>query len=42
MNLVRTDLFKKDFLNLPVRIRRQTEKALRLLVADLSHPSLHI
>ena len=42
MNLVRTDLFKKDFLNLPTSIRRQTEKALRLLVADLFHPSLHI
>lgn len=42
MNLVRTDLFKKDFLNLPAGIRRQTEKALRLLAADPFHPSLHI
>lgn len=45
MKIIRTYLFKKDFGKLPEDIRRQTEKALRLLAANPFHPfhpSLHI
>jgi mRNA-degrading endonuclease RelE of RelBE toxin-antitoxin system len=42
MNLVRTHLFKRDFLELPENIKRSAEKALRLFVTNPFHPSLHI
>lgn len=40
MRIIRTDSFKRDFQDLPQRIKRSTEKALRLLVANLRHHSL--
>lgn len=40
MRIVRTDSFKRDFQDLPQRIKRSTEKALRLLVVNLRHHSL--
>lgn len=40
MKLIRTDLFKEDFQHLPTQLQRRTEKALRLLVNNLRHPSL--
>jgi hypothetical protein len=40
MRVIRTDIFKQDFRALTVSIRRSTEKALRLLLANVRHPSL--
>lgn len=40
MRLIRTDLFKADFQRLSQQLQRRTEKALRLLVVNLRHPSL--
>lgn len=40
MRIIRTGPFKRDFRRLPERIKRRTEKALRLLVTDFRHPSL--
>jgi len=42
MNLVRTHLFKRDFLELRENIKRSAEKALRLFATNPFHPSLHI
>lgn len=42
MRIIRTDPFKRDFKKLPENIKRRTEKALKLLVANLRHPSLQI
>jgi len=40
MKIIRIDSFKRDYKKLPEKVKRQTEKALQLLVANLSHPSL--
>lgn len=40
MKITRSDLFKRDYKKLPEKVKVQTDKALRLLVTDLSHPSL--
>ena len=40
MRLVRTNTFKRRFRKAPKDIQRRTEKALRLLVENLQHPSL--
>jgi hypothetical protein len=42
MNLVRTDLFKRDFLKLPENVKRSAEKALKIFATNPFHPSLHI
>lgn len=41
MKLIRTDRFKRDFKKLPEPIKRKTEQALRFLVENPRHPSLH-
>jgi len=40
MNIFRADTFKRDYKGLPEPIQRRAEKALRLLVENLRHPSL--
>ena len=40
MKLIRTDSFKRNYKRLPEKVESQAEKALQLLVANLSHPSL--
>ena len=40
MPFIRTDRFKRDFRDLPERIKRRAEQALRFLSANLRHPSL--
>lgn len=42
MQLVRTGRFKKAYGDLNEAERRQAQKALRLLVASVSHPSLQV
>jgi mRNA interferase RelE/StbE len=42
MRIIRTDSFKRDFRNLPDRIKRRTETALRFFVANPRHPSLRV
>ena len=42
MILVRTDRFKHDYQRLPKHIQKQTDRKLRYLVADTTHPSLRI
>jgi mRNA interferase RelE/StbE len=42
MKISRTDAFKREFQKLPDRIKRSTEKALRLLVTNPHHPSLRV
>lgn len=41
MKIRRTKTFDKFFLKLPVHLQNKTEKAIRLLVQDFRHPSLH-
>jgi len=40
MQFIRTDRFKRDFRDLPDRIKRRAEQALRFLSANPRHPSL--
>ena len=40
MKIFRSDSFKRDYQRLPEKVKRQAEKALHLLVANFSHPSL--
>jgi len=40
MKFRRTGPFKRDYAKLPKPIRRRVEKALRLLLRDIHHPSL--
>ncbi len=40
MKILRTDSFRRDYKKLPEKIKSQAQKALQLLVANLSHPSL--
>jgi len=40
MKIVRTDSFKRDYGKLPEIVKRQADKTLQFLVANLSHPSL--
>jgi hypothetical protein len=40
MQLERTASFKQGFAKLPAALKRRAEKALRLLVQNLRHPSL--
>ena len=40
MRIVRSNTFKRRFKKAPEDIQRRTEKALRLLLTDLRHPSL--
>ena len=42
MKVLRTELFKRDFRRLPNAIKRRTEAALRLLMANRHHPSLRV
>lgn len=42
MILVRTESFVRDFLALPSKIQKQVEEALRWLVVNPRHPSLHV
>ena len=40
MRVVRSNTFKQRFRKVPQEIQRRTEKTLRLLIANLQHPSL--
>ena len=40
MKIIQTDSFKKDYQRLPEKVKKQTDKALKLLAANLFHPSL--
>ena len=40
MRIRRTKTFKRRYREAPPQIQRRVEKALRLLVSDLKHPSL--
>ena len=42
MKVSRTESFKRDFQRLPDAIKRRTEAALRLLMANPHHPSLRV
>lgn len=42
MRITRSDRFKKAYNNLTEEDKRRAEKALHLLVANLSHPSLRV
>jgi mRNA-degrading endonuclease YafQ of YafQ-DinJ toxin-antitoxin module len=42
MKVSRTESFKRDFHRLPDAIKRRTEAALRLLMANPHHPSLRV
>lgn len=42
MKIARTDRFKKAYNNLTDEDKRRAEKALRLLVSNISHPSLRV
>jgi mRNA interferase RelE/StbE len=41
MRVIRSDSFKVDFARLPRHLQRSTEKALRLLLQNPRHASLH-
>jgi len=40
MKIIRADSFKRDYKKLPDKVKKQTDKALQLLIANLFHPSL--
>ena len=42
MKLFFTNRFKRDYKKLPATIQELTDKQLRFLVQDLSHPSLRV
>lgn len=42
MKIIRTNPFKRDFQRLPDHIKKRTAKALKLLINDRFHPSLHV
>lgn len=42
MRLIRTNHFKRDYKKLPPTVQELTDKKLRLLVQNLSHPSLRV
>ena len=42
MKILRTDSFRRDYKKLSEKIKSHTQKALQLMVANLSHPSLRI
>jgi mRNA interferase RelE/StbE len=41
MKILWTPPFERDFSGLPASLQKRVEKTLRLLDADLHHPSLH-
>jgi len=42
MKIARTDRFKKAYNNLTDKDKRRAEKALRLLISNIRHPSLRV
>ena len=42
MKLIYTHSFKKDFRQLPVTLQNKTEQKIRLLIENISHPSLRV
>lgn len=42
MEIIYTEPFKRDYGNLPLRIQRALEKALRFLMQDIRYPSLRV
>jgi len=42
MKLIRTNHFKRDYKKLPSAVRQLTDKKFRILVEDVSHPSLRV
>jgi plasmid maintenance system killer protein len=41
MNIIESDLYKRDISKLKIDISSQIEKSLALLISDINHPSLH-
>jgi mRNA-degrading endonuclease RelE of RelBE toxin-antitoxin system len=42
MQLIETPHFKRDYKKLPPQIQKRTDEKLKLLVQNISHPSLRI
>jgi len=42
MNIVRTEVFKKDFGQLPKRVQEKFVKKFRLFMENIRHPSLRV
>ena len=42
MKLLRTERFARDYVGLPEKVRRQTERKLRYLAENLVHPFLRV
>ena len=42
MKIVRTDLFKKDFKELPVSVQEKFKKKIILFIGNIKHPSLRV
>ena len=42
MQLIQTTHFKRDYKKLPPSIQKKTDEKLKLLVQNLSHPSLRV
>ncbi|MBF0377877.1 MAG: hypothetical protein HQK72_10390 [Desulfamplus sp.] len=42
MNIVRTDLFKKDFQRLPQNVQAKFIKKINIFIDNIQHPSLRV
>ncbi len=42
MNIIRTDVFKRDYKKLPPVIQDKFEKKITLFIQDINHPSLRV
>jgi len=42
MQLIQTTHFKRDYKKLPLSIQKRTDEKLKLLVQNVSHPSLRV
>ncbi len=42
MKLIRTRRFLEDYRELPAQVRKQTDRKLRYLAGDVTHPSLRV
>jgi mRNA interferase RelE/StbE len=42
MRIVRTDSFKKDYLQLPIHIQKIFKRKIGLFISNISHPSLRV
>ncbi|MFQ6097602.1 MAG: hypothetical protein ACE5O2_07735 [Armatimonadota bacterium] len=42
MRLIRTDRFAHDYARLPARVQKQTDRKVRCLARNITHPSLRV